>query len=95
MAKPEAKKSVDTKYVSLRVYTGRRILVMIVTFASTFLFGFLINHFHKPSHSVFMSPAGVVIAVIGVLMLFLPLTEEWIYAPWQDAGQKCEKNTYM
>ena len=93
MAGSKSVKAEDNKYVRLRVYSGLRLLLIVATISATFLFGFLIKHTNLSPSNVFFSPVGVIMAIVGGVIAFLPLTEEWVYAPWQDACQKCEKST--
>lgn len=94
MAKAGGTKDATSKYVTLRTYGKRKVFVMFVTIAASIFFGVVFNT------SVFRDgeemSGGVVAAIVVTCfaMIFLPLTEEWQYTPWQDACQKCEKDTY-
>lgn len=96
MAKSESgQKSVSSKYVTLKVYGKRRIMAFMMAIGVSVFFGVLFKH------SIFTDVASsnhgvVAIAVIiaGIILSALPLSEEWQYTPWQDACQKCEKDSF-
>lgn len=91
MAKQNASKAVNSKYMTLQVYGKRRLFVIMIAFLGTGLFGYLFNGdaFAGPHASWAVTGLGI----SAVLMMLIPNTEEWRYAPWQDGGQKCEKDT--
>jgi len=91
MSKQSTAKTANSKYVTMKVYGKRRLLVIMMTIFGTSLFGFLFNidAFAGPKANWALLAMGVV----AVFMMLIPKTEEWNYVPWQDAAQKCEKDT--
>ena len=94
MAKATESKSVNAKYVSLKVFGKRRIFLIFMALAMTGFFGFLLAHNVTKDHNELWLHAGLPIIGLGLLGMLLPLSEEWNYLPWQDATQRCEKSTY-
>lgn len=92
MSKLQSDKANNSKYMSLVVYRGRQLALMLMMIVGTGLFGFLfyVDAFNGPHATWALSICGIV----AVMMMILPKTEEWRYLPWQDAGQKCEKDFF-
>lgn len=91
MSKQSTAKTANSKYMTMKVYGKRRLLVIMMAIFGTGLFGFLFNvdAFAGPKANWALLTMGIV----AVFMMLIPKTEEWHYVPWQDGGQKCEKDT--
>jgi len=91
MAKQNASKAVNSKYMTMQVYGKRRLFVILTAIFGTGLFGyfFKVDAFAGPNANWAVTALGLV----AVFMMLIPNTEEWRYTPWQDGGQKCEKDT--
>lgn len=95
MAKTAAvKKSESSKYMTLKVYGGRRLLILLTLVVMSIGFGVLFERtiLNPNAQSGLQLYGGIFVACL--LMVFLPISEEWQYSPWQDACRKCEKNIY-
>jgi hypothetical protein len=89
-----ANKSGDSKYVVLKVYTGRRLLILFTLICMTIGFGVLFERtILNPNVQSGTQLYGAILLAC-LFVAFLPMSEEWQYRPWQDACRKCEKNIY-
>ncbi len=89
-----AKKSESSKYMTLKVYGGRRLLILFTLISMSVGFGVLFERTILKSNSQSGSQLYAAIFLACLLMALLPISEEWQYRPWQDACRKCEKNIY-
>jgi F0F1-type ATP synthase assembly protein I len=81
-----------SKYMTLLVNGKRRLSVVTVTISGAVLFGFLFDTkaFSGPNAYWWLFALGF----CATVMVLMPLSEEWHYVPWQDAPQKCEKDSF-
>jgi hypothetical protein len=95
MAKTAAvNKSESSKYMALKVYGARRLLILFTLVVMSIGFGFLFERtiLNPDAQSSVQLYGAIFLACL--LMVFLPISEEWQYGPWQDGCRKCEKNIY-
>ena len=92
MSKQGANKTVNTKYMTILVYSKRRILLLTMAILGTVLLGFLFNVDAFGGPNKYWAITGL--GVGAILMMLIPNAEEWHYVPWQDGGQKCEKDSF-
>jgi len=76
--------------VGLKVYGRRRLFnLVIMSLSLAVISGAIAWNNIKRNHSVPIN-VEVLALVLGVLVCLLPLSEEWVYLPWQDAPRKIE-----
>ncbi len=92
MAKGNNAESGSNKFVTLKVYSKRRMvnlfLAFIVLLSMSALIAFNAIKLQH-SHNIEIIFTGL---VLGILLCLLPLSEEWNYSPWQDAPRKLEQD---
>jgi hypothetical protein len=88
------KKPQNSKYMALKVYGGRRLLILFTLISMTVGFGFLFERTILNPNVQSGAQLYGAIFLACLVMAFLPMSEEWQYGPWQDACRKCEKNLY-
>jgi hypothetical protein len=93
-SKKPANLSHDSKYVTLNIYSKRRVFTLMVTIILTLVFSSWIwgNLAQKRGDHWFMIALPLIF--IGLLTNFLLPVEEWSYGPWQESTQKYERNIY-
>src|SRR5690606_19630144 len=77
-------------YAKLRIYKNRRRALPFILALCFVLFAGMISTCMKYDHH-WMTVLGPVM-IVGGLLALLPLTEEWIYTPWQSSSQKYERH---
>ncbi len=93
MAKPSGKDSSSNKYVVLRIYPKQRFANFFLTFLVLIFISALIAFNAIKLHHSHDIGVGITGLIIGLLLCLLPLSEQWAYAPWQDAPRKLEQET--
>ncbi len=73
----------------LLIYRSRQILLMSCVFAMTIVFSIILVKNLKDNYPWYA--LAIPFMGMGLLFLFVPLTEEWEYKPWQSKPRRVEQ----
>lgn len=91
MSKASSGNEGSDKYVTLKIYSKRRLGNLFLSFFALICISALIVFNKIKFHQSLDVEVASVALLLVFFLCFLPLSEEWSYAPWQDAPRKLEQ----
>ncbi len=71
------------------IYKSRRILLTIAVIVMTLVFTWILLKNDKNGYHWFV--LAIIFTALGLLFLFIPMTEHWEYKPWQGKPRRVEQ----